>query len=566
MYNPPIRKSKLPIPQSWQKGTKLKPGYGVIEFLLSFETCINQVPVALKDPALEPKLVPIKTIHCEMGKGSIGVAEASKEIGFTVSRIYYIHGLRENEVRGFHAHKALHQFIIPISGSFEIDLQGHGNRYSFTLNSPEQGLKVPPGHWRILKNFSKDAVCLVLASDEYDVTDYIRDYKEFLEFERESIAISKVSYLNMDRAYEDSRLALDQAYMRVMKSSNYILGQELVKFENSFAQYCGVKHALGVANGLEAIELTLKAWDIGPGDEVIVAANSFIATALAVSNLGAKPVLVEIDEATYNINPRLIEAAITNRTKAIALTHLYGQPADMDPIMDLADRFNLKVFEDAAQAHGASYKGRKVGSLGHAAGFSFYPTKNLGAFGDGGMITTSDIELARKIAKLRNYGSEIKYHHEIQGTNSRLDELQAAFLSVKLPKLDSCNAKRCELAKIYHQELKDISALVLPAVLESTQPVHHVFAVRVKNNLRKQLIEHLQKNNIGTNIHYPVPFYLQAAYKNLGHQEDAFQITETLSKEELSLPLDAHHSEEEIRYSCRVIKAFFQNHEFKSAK
>ncbi len=561
MYKPPIRKSKLPIPHSWQKGTKLKPGYGVIEFLLSFEPFINQKPIPLANPALEPRMIPMKAIHCKAGNGSIGVAEASKEIGFIVSRVYYIYGLRENELRGFHAHRELHQLIIPISGSFEIDLQGYGNRYSFKLNNPEQGLRLPPGYWRVLKNFSKDAVCLVLASDEYSAMDYIRDYKEFLEFQKESITVKEVSYLNMDRAYEDSRLALDQAYARVMKSSNYILGQELAKFENDFARYCGVRYALGVANGLEAIELTLKAWDIGPGDEVIVAANSFIATALAVSKLGAKPVLVEIDERTYNINPNLIAAAITDKTKAIALTHLYGQPADMDPIMDLAKRFNLKVFEDAAQAHGATYKGRKVGSIGHAAGFSFYPTKNLGAFGDGGMITTSDVELARKIAKLRNYGSEIKYHHEVQGTNSRLDELQAAFLSVKLPNLDFCNDRRRLLAKIYHQELGNIPGLVLPAVLDDVKPVHHVFAVRVKDNRRKQLIEHLQKNKVGFNIHYPLPFYLQAAYKDLGYLVDSFQITELLSQEELSLPLDAHHSEEEIRYSCKVIKDFFQNYE-----
>ena len=563
MYNPSTRKSKLPIPESWKVGSKLKLGHGVVEFLQGFEACINRQQ-RLLDPILEPRMIPMKAIHCKAGNGSIGVAEASTEIGFTVSRVYYIYGVRENEVRGFHSHKALHQLIIPLSGSFEIDLQGHGNRYSFKLDNPERGLRVPPGYWRVLKSFSKDALCLVLASEEYDADDYIRDYKEFLELERQSLEVQKVSYLNMDRAYEDSRLELDQAYARVMRSSHYIMGPELLRFENNFAQYCGAKHALGVANGLEAIELTLKAWGVGPGDEVIVAANSFIATALAVSKLGAKPVLVEVDERTYNIDPAKIEAAITPQTKVIALTHLYGQPADMDPIMELADRFNLKVFEDAAQAHGATYKGHKVGSLGHAAGFSFYPTKNLGAFGDGGMITTSDTELASKIAKLRNYGSEIKYHHEIQGTNSRLDELQAAFLSVKLTKLDSNNKKRCDLVKIYRQELNNINGLVLPFCPDNIECVNHVFAVRVKDNKRKALIEHLQENNIGSNIHYPLPFYLQAAYKDLGYSSGAFKVTESVSQEELSLPLDAHHTEEEIRYICQSIKSFFINHEYQS--
>lgn len=559
----PNSKTRIPIPKSWRKGTATKPGVGIIEYFEIFAKLAEQKNKNLSKNKT-PQLIDLQHIKSKDSATSIGVAEASKHIGFDVRRIYYIYGFEQSQIRGLHAHKKLHQLIIPLSGSFEIDLLGHGNRYSFTLNNPNQGLRLPPGYWRILKNFSKDAICMVLASEEYQEEDYIRDFSEFLKFEKQSMKISQVPFVDFARYYDDLRTELDSAYRQVMESGHYISGRNLVQFENEFANYCGTKHAIGVANGLEAIELTLKAWNIGHDDEVIVASHGFIATALAVSKLGAKPVLVEVNSDTYNIDPTKIEAAISSKTKAIALTHLYGQTADMQPIMELATKYNLKVLEDSAQAHGATYQGKRAGSLGHAASFSFYPTKNLGAFGDGGMITTNDTELASQLKKLRNYGSEIKYQHDIQGTNSRLDEMQAAFLRVKLKRLDEWNAKRNRLAEIYAEELGVISDLVLPHSPEAMKPVYHVFAVRVLNDKRESLIKILMENNIGHNIHYPKPFYLQGAYKASGYKEGDFTLSENLASSLLSLPLDPYHSEEEIRYVCKIIKDFFAGESKKS--
>lgn len=559
----PNSKTRIPIPKSWRKGTATKPGVGIIEYFEIFAKLAEQKNKILSKNKT-PQLVDLQHIKSKDSSTSIGVAEASKHIGFDVRRIYYIYGFEQSEIRGLHAHKKLQQMIIPLSGSFEINLLGHGNRYSFKMNNPNQGLRLPPGYWRILKNFSKDAICMVLASEEYQEEDYIRDFSEFLNFEKESMTISQVPFVDFARYYDDLRTELDSAYRQVMESGHYIMGSNLTKFENEFASYCGTKHAIGVANGLEAIELTLKAWDIKQGDEVIVASHGFIATALAVSKLGANPVLVEVKADTYNIDPSKIEAAINSKTKAIALTHLYGQTADMQPIMELAAKYNLKVLEDSAQAHGAMYQGKRAGSLGHAASFSFYPTKNLGAFGDGGMITTNDTWLANKLKKLRNYGSEIKYQHDIQGTNSRLDEMQAAFLRIKLTKLDEWNARRNKLAQIYFEELNNISDLVLPNNPAAMMPVYHVFAVRVLNNRRADLIQVLSENNIGHNIHYPKPFYLQEAYKDLGYKEGDFTLTESLASSLLSLPLDPYHSEEEIRYVCKIIKDFFTSESKKS--
>ncbi len=367
-----------------------------------------------------------------------------------------------------------------------------------------------------------------------------------------------IPFIDMTRLYDDISAELDQAYKSVMQSGWYIMGPHLEQFEINFARYCEAKHCIGVGNGLEAITLVLQAWDItNQSDEVIVAAGGYIATALGVTRAGATPVLVENDAQTYNIDPADIERAITNNTKAIILTHLYGQTAYMDEIMALGAKYNLKVMEDAAQAHGALYNGRKAGSLGDAAIFSFYPTKNLGAFGDGGAVTTSDDTLAKKIKMLRNYGSEIKYQHDILGTNSRLDELQAAFLSVKLKHLDRWNKKRADIADIYRDELKNIDQIVLPFVPQQMIPVWHVFCVCVLNNQRDALMKHLNDHNIGTNIHYPKPINAQKCYADIPSVNKQFPIAEGQSKELLSLPCDPYHTTEEINYVCTKIKEFF---------
>ncbi len=333
------------------------------------------------------------------------------------------------------------------------------------------------------------------------------------------------------RQRDEFHSALD----RVLDSGWLILGKETESFEAEFAQYCGTKHCVGVGNGLDALHLVLRGWGIGGGHEVIVPSNTYIATWLAVSYAGATPVPVEPDPQTCNLDPARIEAAITPRTRAIIPVHLYGQPVDMVPIMAIAEKHGLKVLEDAAQAHGGTYRERRVGALGHAAAFSFYPGKNLGALGDGGGITTDDDSLADAVRVLRNYGSRVKYHNEVPGFNSRLDELQAAFLREKLPQLDQDNNKRAEIACRYNADLAGTKNLVLPAVIPSCKPVWHLYVVRhPKRDLLQQL---LQKSDIGTMIHYPIPPHLQPAYKSLGYDQGRFPVSEQIHREVLSLPI-----------------------------
>ncbi len=363
-----------------------------------------------------------------------------------------------------------------------------------------------------------------------------------------------VPFLDLKSPYIELRDELDAAYRRVMESGWYILGEEATAFEKEFAEYCGAKFCVGVGNGLEALHLILRAYGIGEGDEVIVPTNTYIATWLAVSYAGAKPVPVEPIEREYNIDPNRIEAAITPRTKAILPVHLYGAAADVDPILSLAERFNLKVVEDAAQAQGAQYKGRFAGNLCHAAGFSFYPGKNLGALGDAGAAMTNDETLADKARTLRNYGSKVKYYNEAKGYNSRLDEMQAAFLRVKLKRLDEWNARRARIASFYLEALSDVEDLILPAFPDRSSPVWHIFPVR--HPRRDELQAHLKANGVDTLIHYPVPPHLSGAYADMGYSRGAFPIAEAIADSELSLPMGPHLGEGDAERVVEVIQSF----------
>lgn len=353
----------------------------------------------------------------------------------------------------------------------------------------------------------------------------------------------KVPSLDFVGPYEELKSELDAAYERCMRSAWYILGKEVEAFEQEFADYCAVKHCVGVGNGLEALHLILRAYDIGEGDEVVVPSNTYIATWLAVSYAGATPVPVEPDPRTFNLDPDRIAAALTAKTKAIMPVHLYGQPADMDPIMTLARRHGLKVIEDNAQAHGARYRGRRTGALGDAAGHSFYPGKNLGAFGDAGAVTTNDAALADHIRTLRNYGSKKKYYNDIKGFNSRLDELQAAFLRVKLKRLDEWNERRRAVVVRYLAELGGISGLTLPFVPAWAEPVWHLFVVRHPN--RDSFQQRLTEAGIGTLIHYPVPPHLSGAYADSKWAPGAFPVAEALADSVLSLPMGPHLKEKQ---------------------
>ncbi len=348
----------------------------------------------------------------------------------------------------------------------------------------------------------------------------------------------QIPFLDLKAPYLELQAELDAAYRRVMESGWYILGEEVEAFEHEFAAYCGAKHCIGVGNGLEALQLILAAAGIGPGDEIIVPSNTYIATWLAVSHVGARPVPVEPVARTYNLDPEKIEAALTKRTKAIMPVHLYGQPADLEHIKKIADKYNLLVFDDAAQAHGAEIKGQRIGSMCDATGWSFYPGKNLGAFGDAGAVTTNDDALATELRKLRNYGSQVKYYNDIKGHNSRLAPLQAAFLRVKLKYLDIWNIRRAEIADFYRNALADVPELTLPWVPKWAKPVWHLFVVR--HPRRDALQEHLRHAGIGTLIHYPVPPHLQKAYQDLGYQAGDFPISEAIHREVLSLPIGPH--------------------------
>lgn len=360
-----------------------------------------------------------------------------------------------------------------------------------------------------------------------------------------------IPFLDLSPMHRELQAPLAEAFARVMSSGRFVLGAELEAFESEFASYCGTKHCIGVGNGLEALRLLLQAYGIGAGDEVIVPSNTFIATWLAVTQVGATPVAVEPDPETHTIDPLRIALACTPRTKAIIPVHLYGLPAEMEAIMAIAEKRGLVVIEDAAQAHGARYNGTRVGGLGHAAAFSFYPAKNLGALGDGGAITTKDSVIAEKVRKLRNYGSTAKYEHELAGTNSRLDELQAAFLRVKLARLDEWNIRRRSAAMHYTAALAG-SDVTLPLVPKGMEPVWHLYVIR--HAARDALQRHLTAQGIETLIHYPTPPHLQPCYKEFASQE--LPIAATLSREVLSLPLSPFTTQEDTHRVADAIRNF----------
>lgn len=355
-----------------------------------------------------------------------------------------------------------------------------------------------------------------------------------------------VPFLDVGAAYRELREEIDAAIHRTLDSGWYLLGTELRAFEQAYATYTSSGQCVGVANGLDALSLALRALDVGPGSEVIVPSNTFVATWLAVTYVGATPVPVEPDAATFTMDPALLESAITPRTRAIIPVHLYGHPADMDPILAVALRHRLPVLEDAAQAHGARYKGRRIGAIGDAATWSFYPGKNLGALGDGGAVTTDDAALAVRVRTLGNYGSRVKYEHELQGVNSRLDELQAAVLAVKLKYLDAWNDRRRAIADLYATELAGLG-LELPVPAGWAEPVWHLYVVRVPAD-RDGFREQLRARGVDTVVHYPKSPHLQRAYADLGHSAGDFPRAERMDREVLSLPIGPQLTTEQVEH------------------
>lgn len=364
---------------------------------------------------------------------------------------------------------------------------------------------------------------------------------------------SPVPLVDLAAQYAALREEVDRAMSQVLRRADYVLGREVELFEEEFAAYCEAGYAVGVDSGLSALELALRALGVGPGDEVITAANTFIATALAITRTGAAPVLVDVDPRTCCLDPRRVESAVTARTKALIPVHLYGHPADMDEILAIAHRRGLVVIEDACQAHGARHKGRRVGSMGHAAAFSFYPAKNLGAYGDGGMVVTGDRRAAETVRMLRNYGQSEKYHHPVLGYNQRLDTLQAAVLRVKLKHLDAWNAARRRHAQRYHRLLAGCP-VITPMEAEHAEPVYHLYVIRTGD--RDGLKDHLGRRGVSAGIHYPIPIHLQPAYRDLGYSRGDFPVTERCSGEILSLPMYAELSPDRIDDVAGAIQDF----------
>jgi len=491
-----------------------------------------------------------------MPNGMLGVAEVSKHIGFPVHRVYFLRDVPPGGSRGAHGHRHLRQAFIALAGAVTLSVCKAGITRTVRLADPSQALVVDAGCWRDLDDFSSDAVVVVLASEEYDEGDYIRDAGDFAAWEAGEAPVTAVPYLDLARQARGLGPELERAMTRVIRSGGLIGGPEVTAFEQAFAGYCGAAQAIGVGNGLDALSLTLRAWGVGPGDEVICPAHTFIATALAIDAVGATPVLVDVEPDTGLMDMRRLAAAITPRTRAVIPVHLYGHPVDMRGLRAaLGDRGDIRVLEDACQAHGARYDGRRCGTLGDAAAFSFYPTKNLGGAGDGGAVVTACPDTAQAVRTIANYGSARKYHHEIAGANSRLDPLQAAVLGVKLPGLDEANARRSALALRYFHGLAGLPGLELPAVRPWAEPVWHVFAVRVAE--RDALQAWLAGQGVGTNIHYPTPVHLQPCYAGRWSAGD-FPVAERLGETLLSLPLDPSHSDGEIDFVVRQVRGFFR--------
>ncbi|HEX7761768.1 MAG TPA: DegT/DnrJ/EryC1/StrS family aminotransferase [Caulobacteraceae bacterium] len=488
--------------------------------------------------------------------GNIAVAEVSKHVGFPIHRAYVLSDVPAGGTRGAHGHRDLRQAFICLRGSVLLSLSKRGKTVETRLSKGGPAAVVAAGCWRDLSEFSADALVLVLASEEYDEADYIRDRWDFQIWEAGHDRVTTVPYLDLRRYAKAIGPELELAMRRVVQSGAFIGGDELGAFERAFAGYCDAPHAVGVGNGLDALSLALRAWGIGPGDEVIAPAHTFIATVLAIQAVGAKPVLVDVEPDTGLMDIALARAAITPNTRAIIPVHLYGHPVDMDALREAVAGRSIHVLEDACQAHGARYKGRRCGGLGDAAAFSFYPTKNLGALGDGGALVTNNSAAAQTARKIANYGATERYHHDVVGVNSRLDPIQAAVLSTKLPMLEGWNDRRRSIARRYLSDLADIPGLDLPATREWAEPVWHVFAVRAPG-VRDALQAWLSERGIGTNIHYPIPVHRQGACASLWRQ-GAFPVAEALGASLLSLPLDPLHTDAEIAYVISAVTQFFR--------
>ena len=503
----------------------------------------------------------LKRYSGEIGEGNLVVAENFREIPFSVKRVYYTYGADASTIRGRHAHKSLQQVLVCVYGKIKLTLDDAVSVQNVVLDSPDKGFLVDCGVWHTMEWLQNGSVLLVMASDFFSEEDYLRDYDKFLQWisrkknlhERKGKRTDmKVPFNALKPQFEMYASEYLNASSRVLQSGWYILGGEVKAFEEEFAAYVGCSECVGLASGLDALTLSIKALNIGDGDEVILPSNTYIAAVLSVTACGACPIFVEPDNF-YCINPYLLEHAVTAKTKAVLPVHLYGQPCEMEPILELCRKYSLALIEDCAQSHGATYRGRMTGTFGDFGCFSFYPTKNLGAFGDGGAVVTGNPDLAKKVRMLRNYGSSQKYINEIEGINSRLDEIQAALLRVKLEHLHELEKERREIAEYYLSRIKNPS-IYLPLVREGVVHVWHLFVIGTEN--RDLLQSYLQENGIETQVHYPIPPHLSGAYERLNYKAGDFPVAEEYAATLLSLPLYNGMGREEIDWVCTILNRF----------
>ncbi len=504
------------------------------------------------------KEILVKTVADKRGK--LSALELSKECGFTVKRIYYLYNFKKT-IRGSHAHKNLKQCIICLNGSAKIYFhKGDKNQKIFHLNKPNKAILIHGCIWKDIEEVKKNTILLVLASEKYDKNDYLRSKREFENYINYKIKRPVISHHCIERMHNQLTYEFNEKFDRVLKNNNFILGDEVKKFEKNFANFSKAKYSISCGNGFDALVLALRSLNISKSDEVIIPANSFVATAMAVSIVGAIPVFVDCNYDDYSINLSDLQKKITKKTKAIIPVSLYGIPLDIEKINNLASKYKLKVIEDASQSHGVSFFSnnkfiKKKFPNWKLATFSFYPTKNLGALGDGGAILTNDRNLYDKIKLLRNYGSLKKYDHRVIGSNSRLDEMQAAFLSIKLKYLKKWILRKRKIAKIYINELSDIKQIGLLSKKIIEKSVFYVFPIKIFNNQRAKFIKFLRKCRIETNIHYPVSIQNQYAYKSF---KSKIKNCDKIAKEIVSLPIGSFHSDDEILYICEKIKNFFK--------
>lgn len=496
-------------------------------------------------------------IKCDQNNTDRGMLipfESLKNVPFEMKRFFIIRGIRDNVARGNHSHYRCKQMFVLLNGSLNVQFDDVETVKSFKMDDITKAIIVPENIWCVMNDISEDCVLLVISSDYYDESEYCRSYEDFkVHWNKLRSNKPNVPVMDLKKNTQSIRNDLTIKFNEMLDRGDYVLGKELREFEANFSKYVGSEHCVTMSNGTATLNYALQILDLGNDAEIITQANTYIAAPLAISRAGYNIKLVDCDPDTLMMDLDKLEQSITEKTKAIIVVHLYGSSPNMERLMEIAKSHNLYVIEDAAQAHGSTYNGKMLGTFGDMGSFSFYPSKNLGAFGEGGCVVTDNEEFKNKLELVRNYGCKERYKWVVKGTNERMDTMQAAFLNVKLNHLQEWNDKRRYLANIYNNNLQNISGLVPLTINENVSSCYHLYIVKATN--REKLMAHLKSNNIHTGIHYPYAFYKSEAYSELN--ELTFDVTEKIVDEILSLPMFPEMTEDQVMYVCDTIKQFY---------